>query len=311
MLPKMPPREGQLGFLYLPPYRIQGMSVAGEQTVIQIPELDIVFDMGQCIRCALSSNTVALTHAHMDHLGSLPYWFSQRQFQKLGTGRVVCHPSIAGPLDKMMKAWVDLEQQVTPYEICPLPPGQDLPLKANMVLRSFETHHTSPSLAYAIVERRSKLKPEFSEYPQERIRELKNEGVEITTTIEIPLVAFTGDTSYCPALESREFRDARIVLSECTFFAPEHADRARVGRHLHLSDLARLLDIWTAQHVVITHVSRRTSLGYARQQIDLLEDGRFSNRVHLLMDHRSNRRRYDKQIQDAMADHEETSASSG
>ncbi len=40
MLPKTPPRTGQVGFLYAPPYRIQGISVAGEQTVVQIPELD-------------------------------------------------------------------------------------------------------------------------------------------------------------------------------------------------------------------------------------------------------------------------------
>lgn len=311
MLPKMPPREGQLGFLYLPPYRIQGLSVAGEQTIIQIPELDLVFDMGSCTRSSLSSSTVALTHAHMDHVGAIPYWFSQRHFQKLGVGRVVCHPSIAGPLDRMMKTWIDLEQQVTPYEIVPLAPGEDLTLKANLVLRAFETHHTSPSLAYAIIERRSKLKPEFTDFPQDRIRELKNDGVDITMIIEIPLIAFTGDTSYCPALESDDFINARIVLTECTFFAQEHQDRARVGRHLHFSDLEKLLSLWTADDVVITHVSRRTSLAFARQQIDSLEGGRFSDRVHLLMDHRTNRRRYDNQVEEASMKMKETSRTHG
>src|SRR4051812_46990205 len=34
VLPKPPPREGTLGFLYLPPYRVQGLSVAGEETCI-------------------------------------------------------------------------------------------------------------------------------------------------------------------------------------------------------------------------------------------------------------------------------------
>ena len=78
MIPKMPPREGQVGFLYIPPFRIQGISVAGEETVVQVPELDINFDMGQCTRASLSSDTVLLSHAHMDHLGALPYWLSQR-----------------------------------------------------------------------------------------------------------------------------------------------------------------------------------------------------------------------------------------
>ena len=93
MTPKKPAREGQVGFLFIPPFRIQGMSVAGEQTVIQIPELDINFDMGQCTRSSLTSDKVLLSHAHMDHLGALPYWLSQRNFQKL-----VVHSPLCGGL---------------------------------------------------------------------------------------------------------------------------------------------------------------------------------------------------------------------
>ena len=58
MIPKPPPKEGQLGFLYLPPYRIQGISVAGEQSVVHIPELDLVFDIGLCPRATLAAGTV-------------------------------------------------------------------------------------------------------------------------------------------------------------------------------------------------------------------------------------------------------------
>ena len=89
MIPKQPPRDGQPGFLYLPPHRIHGISVAGEQTTITVPEFDLTFDMGQCTRASLATPLVALSHAHMDHVGGLPYWFSQRHFQKLEGGRVV------------------------------------------------------------------------------------------------------------------------------------------------------------------------------------------------------------------------------
>src|SRR5262249_6057583 len=73
MIPKPPPREGSLGFLYLPPFRIQGTSIAGEATCIQVPELDVCFDMGACPRAVLSSRVVAVSHGHMDHIGSLAY----------------------------------------------------------------------------------------------------------------------------------------------------------------------------------------------------------------------------------------------
>ena len=72
MLPKRPPRDHRVGFIYSPPWRIQGISVGGEQTVIQVPELGVNFDIGLCPRIALASEFTALSHGHMDHDGSCP-----------------------------------------------------------------------------------------------------------------------------------------------------------------------------------------------------------------------------------------------
>lgn len=299
MVPSMPPREGQLGFLYLPPYRVQGISVAGEQTVVQVPELDVCFDMGQCTRASLAAPLVALSHCHMDHVGGLPYWFSQRHFQKIGVGRCVCHPRVAEPLRAMMRSWIDLELQRTPHEILPLEPDAELEIKNNVFLRAIETSHTSPSLGFAIVERRSKLREEFRDQPQERLRELRASGVAITRTVEIPLVAYTGDTEPGPFLFRPEFAQARIVIAECTFFEAEHRSRARIGKHLHVNDFASLLPAWEAEHVVLVHVSRRTSIPFAREALAAIGGGAHAHRTHLLMDSRSNKLRYDRQVAEA------------
>lgn len=143
MLPKPPPRTGQVGFVYVPPYRIQGISVAGEQTVVQVPELDVAFDIGMCPRIALSSPYVALSHGHMDHVGGLPYYFSQRMFQKMGVGHCACHADLAAPLDGMMKSWVALEGQRTPYELIPLEPDEQIEIKNNIFLRGMEVSHAA------------------------------------------------------------------------------------------------------------------------------------------------------------------------
>ncbi|MHC4218415.1 MAG: MBL fold metallo-hydrolase, partial [Planctomycetota bacterium] len=147
--------------MYVPPYRIQGISVAGEQTVVQIPELDVSFDIGMCPRIALSSAYVALSHGHMDHVGGLPYYFSQRMFQKMGIGKCVCHPDLAEPIDNMMRSWVDLEGQKTPFEIIPLAAGEQIEVKNNIYLRAIDVSHANGSLAFGIVERRSKLRDEY------------------------------------------------------------------------------------------------------------------------------------------------------
>jgi ribonuclease Z len=291
----MPPRSGQVGFLYVPPFRVQGISVAGEQTAIQIPELDVSFDIGMCPRVVLSSPYVALSHGHMDHLGGLPYYFSQRMFQRMGVGSCVCHPAIADPLRDMMRSWIDLEQQRTQHHIIPLEPDEQLEVKNNMFLRAIEVSHTVPALGYALVERRSKLREEFYDLPQEKLRELKTSGVEITRTLEIPLIAYTGDTELGPFLYRDEFVRSKIVICECTFFHPEHRSRAFIGKHLHVDDLVSLLEVWEAEAVILVHLSRRTNLSWARQHLTSLIGAECAQRVHFLMDHRTNRQRYEQQ----------------
>lgn len=295
MVPKPPPREGQLGFIFSPPYRIQGISVAGEQTSVHIPELDLAFDVGLCPRPVLTASTIALSHAHMDHSAGIPYYFSQRTFQKLGTGRIVCHPDLVLPLRQMMASWVDLERQRTPHEITPLAPGASLQLRQNLLLRAIDVSHTGPSLGFAAIETRSKLLPEFIDFPQERLRELRLGGTAITHGVEIPVVAYTGDTEMGPFLFRDEFSRAPIVITECTFFENDHRDRARVGKHLHVEDLRALLGVWTARDVIVVHVSRRTTLSFARERLREV-CGDDSERVHLLMDHRANRLRYEQQL---------------
>jgi hypothetical protein len=62
----------------------------------------------------------------------------------------------------------------------------------------------------------------------------------------------------------------------------------------------RLLPIWKAEAIVIVHASRRTTIHYARERIEEL-CGKDASRIHLLMDHRTNRQRFDRQLAEAQA----------
>lgn len=298
MLPKPPPREPSQAFLYLPPFRLFGESVAGEATNLVIPELDLGFDIGGCPRAALPTKHLAITHGHMDHVGGLAYYCSQRKFQGMGTAKIVCDERIARAIQRMMEGFVELEGQRTPFEVIPLKADQKLEIKNNYFLRGFPTEHTCPSFGYTVVERRTKLKPEFGELPQDKLRELKDRGVEITRSLEIPLVAYTGDTAPGPHLIREDVRKAQLVIAECTFFEPDHKSRAKVGMHMHVDDIGEWLRVLECQHLVLVHVSRRTDLQYARKRLHEVA-GKLAQKVHFLMDYRANRARYEQQLADA------------
>lgn len=294
MVPRQAPRDGQVGFLYLPPIRIQGISVAGEQTSIGIPEYDIVFDIGLCPRPVLSAKILALSHTHMDHVAGLPYYFSQRFFQKLPTAQCYCPEAMVEPIQIMMRSWRALERQETPFEIIGMAPGDEVEVKPNIFLRAHASSHTTPSLAYALIEKRKKLRDELAGIPQEELRSLKLSGQQITNTVEVSLVAYTGDTEPAPFLFHPDFVNARVVITECTFFDSEHQDKAKIGKHIHVEDLRSLIAAWKAEHIVVVHASRRTMLSFARQRLNEVAGAR-ADAVHLLMDFRTNRKRLEQQ----------------
>ena len=298
MIPKEPQRPSQLGFLFVPPYRIQGISIAGEESVVQVPEMDLVFDIGRCPRAALTANFVALTHGHMDHSAGIAYYFSQRNFQGMGVGTVVCHPSLEQPIHNVMRAWVDLEAQRPPYKVVPLAPDAEFEIKNNLFLRAFETKHTVPSIGFVVLERRSKLRPELVGLPQEKLIEIKNSGEAITQVHEIPLLVYTGDTTVGPHFDRPDVLNARTIITECTFLEPGHRERAGVGKHLHLDDVVDLVKRSTAQAIILTHLSRRTHMVQARKWIDAAIPPEHRSRVHILMDGRTNRERYDLQVRE-------------
>lgn len=298
MVPKEPAKRPQLGFLFVPPIRVQGLSIAGEESVVMVPELDICFDIGRCPRAALASPFVALTHGHMDHSAGIGYYFSQRQFQGMSTGTMLVPQALEKPIHNLMRAWVDVEAQRTPYNLIPMTHERELEIKHNIFIRAFDTMHTVPSLGFVMVERRSKLKPELVGLPQEKLIDLKKQGQEITQVHEIPLVCYTGDTMWGPHFDRPDVLHAKVLITECTFLEKDHRDRAVIGKHLHLDDVVRLVKKSQAEAIVLVHMSRRTNMGEARREVDAALPTEQRSRVHVLMDARANRLRLEQQVRE-------------
>ena len=279
----MDTRPWQLSQVKFDDFTLAGYSVAGEESVILAPELDVAFDIGKCPRQALRINHVLLSHGHMDHAAGVAYYFSQRDFQGIGDGVMLAAHALVGPLTGLMAAVAEVEGHPSPHRFVGMGDGDDYEIRRGLLARAFSTRHLGTSLGFAVIEVRHKLKDEYLDLTGPEIVELKKRGVEIARRVEIPLVAYLGDTAKANYSALPHVRDARALLIECTFFDDDHVSRARAGRHLHVTDLPEVLEGCNNERIVITHVTRRTNLAEARKILRKTLPAEINRRVTFLM----------------------------
>ncbi len=269
-----------------PPIRLIGYSVAGEETVVAAPELDVVFDIGKAPRGVLNLNNVCLTHGHMDHAAGIAYYFWQRDFQGNPGGNLLVPAAMAEPIERMLRDWAPIEGHLAPHTIVPMRPGEQFTIRRDLFIEAFEVAHgrSVASLGYLVFERRHKLRPDLVGLTGPEIVAVKNRGQDVTVTTEVPLVAYLGDSEVFDLSTRRLVADARVLIAECTFFEGDHRSRAKAGFHTHLDDVPRLLEMSHAQAIVLIHVTRRTALRAARERLARLLGPEQAARVHFLMD---------------------------
>lgn len=279
-LPREYPLIPALAAVETPYFHILGYSVAGEESAIQVPELNINFDIGKCPRPMLTSDFCLLSHGHIDHSAGIVYYLSQRFFQGMSAGTVLCPAKIAEPLSKIIHAWAGLEGKVTEHRIIPMNVGDEFEIRKGLIARAFAVRHRVPAIGFTLIDRREKLKPELlaQNLPGHILRKMKDNGEQITYTMDVPLVAYTGDTCMGETLLQPGVMDAKVLITECTFYEPDHRKRASVGEHLHVSELLEVLPQLQNELVLLTHVSRRTHLraakGIFKEQLTKLREKR-------------------------------------
>ena len=266
------------------PFQVAGFSLAGEETVVALPELNVCFDAGRAPREIIPIDTLCVTHGHMDHAAGVPYYLSQRTFIGASGGRVVAHRELAARFVRLMECWARIEGHDSPAEIVGVTAGEDVKLRRDLVLRPFDVNHSEFSLGFSVLERRHKLKPEYADRTGPQLVELKKKGIQIQNEVEVPLVAYVGDTADGPFFDLDHVRNAQLVIVECTFFDPDHVVRARAGNHTHVRDLRGIFPRLRSPHVLITHVTRRTDLRTAKRILEEMIEPVDLERSTFLMD---------------------------
>jgi len=264
--------------------KVIGYSVAGEETVVAIKELDVCFDVGKAPEQIISINNILLTHGHMDHAAGIAYYLSHRKFSGQKPGTVLAPENLLVPMQDIINAWGKLDGNQIPAKLIGVKAGDEYKIKPNLIARVFPTKHSRGSVGYTVIEKRKKLKDEFVGLEGKEIVALKKKGVTIERDVEIPIVTYLGDTRYVDFSQLDYIAKSKILIAECTFFADEHTERADAGRHIHVDEFAKLIDKLDNEHIIITHMTQRTGMGQIKNILREKLGAQHYSRITLLMD---------------------------
>jgi ribonuclease Z len=263
---------------------IIGYSVAGEETVVAMPQLDVCFDIGKAPNQVISINNILLTHGHMDHAAGIAYYLSHRNFCGQSAGTILVPENLIGPMKEIINAWSRLDGNEIPANLVGVKPGDEYQIKPNLFTRVFPTKHSKGSVGYSVIEQRKKIKPEYAQLTGPQIVKLKKQGIEIDYPLEIPIVTYLGDTQYVDFSQLKYIVESKILIAECTFYIEEHTVRAEAGRHMHINEFATLIEKLQNEHVVITHTTQRTPMHQIRRILKESLSAEKYSRIILLMD---------------------------
>ncbi len=248
---------------------IEGYSRAAVQSYWRVPELKLGFDLGAHPWDFTGCPSWFISHTHLDHIAALPVYVARRRMMKMEPPKVFVPASAIEDVRKLLLIMQRLDRGRQVCDLQGVEPGQEIALSREHVVTAFATTHTIPSLGYVVWERRNKLKEEYLGLAGDKIRDLRQSGVEVTREVRTPLLAYTGDTSpagldACPAAF-----EARILITEMSFVRPNHR-REKIHKfgHMHLDDFLERSERFKNELIICAHYSTRYHANEVRRVVE-------------------------------------------
>jgi ribonuclease Z len=239
-------------------YTVRGVSVGGVYTALNVPELDVAFDVGLAPRSFAGVRTLLLSHGHVDHIGALSTLLGIRALAGRTTPlRVVMPIEIVDGVKATLAAMTALQHWPLAIEAIGMAPGDEHALKPDLAVRAVKTFHPVPSLGYVLVRRVKKLRPEYHGLPGPEIATRRAAGDDLFEVAEHAELAYATDTLVQVLDHSPELLAANVLILECTFLDERKAlTAARAGCHIHLDEIIERAERFENQHVVLMHFSQ-------------------------------------------------------
>ncbi|KAG5541518.1 hypothetical protein RHGRI_021373 [Rhododendron griersonianum] len=146
-------------------YTIDGLSIAGHETCIILPTLNLAFDIGRCPQRAVSQQFLFISHGHMDHIGGLPMYVATRGLYRMAPPTIIVPTVIKECVEKLFEAHRAMDHSELKHNLIGLNVGEEFQLRKDLKVRAFRTYHGIPSQGYIVYSLRHKLKQEYVGLP--------------------------------------------------------------------------------------------------------------------------------------------------
>jgi ribonuclease Z len=250
-------------------WTIEGYSRAAVQSYWRVNELKIGFDLGAQPWDFMNTPTFFVSHTHLDHIAALAVYVARRRMMKMDPPVIYLPSASLDACQQMLKVFSKLDRGRLPCELIGVEPGQEIELTRELVVTPVETKHTIASLGFIVWERRKKLKPEYLSLQGHEIRDLRNQGVEISREVRLPLIGYTGDTAPAGLDMNPNFYDVQVLITEMTFVAPSHRkEKIHKHGHMHLDDFVARQQLFKNEVIIASHFSTRYSDKQVQRWID-------------------------------------------
>jgi ribonuclease Z len=228
-------------------------------------------------------STVVVSHGHLDHLGGLGYWASQRYLNSMPPATLIVPTAIADDVRTLLDVSARLEGG-HPYEVTlvGVADGDRYQLRRDVELSFFATDHWVPTLGTRVIWHKKRLKPTLGHLSGPEIAQRRRKGELVTDDLTIPILAYCADSGPSLLEDHPEVFDAEVLLVECSFFKPGDRDRAARFGHTHIADLLPLLGKFGCRHLVLLHASRRHRLREVEELLNREVHPLFPGELHHL-----------------------------
>lgn len=237
---------------------VEGISIGGLETCIEVPQYGLAFDIGRCPSTAPARKTVLFTHAHIDHMGGVVAHAGTRALLGMEAPTYLVPRENVQAFDELFAAWRALDGSDLPHRRVAIGPGEEYPLSRELVVTPFRSPHRAPCQGYVLASVRHKLLEELRGLPSEEIVRTRRAGRAVSREVRVPELAFTGDTNLSGVLDCPDALRARRLVMEVTFLDDRvSVASAREMGHIHLDEVLEHAEAFENEALLFTHFSAR------------------------------------------------------